>query len=168
MNDQIKSVLTLLKTQTAGGPTLHSCDLTFYRNKISWILHPSPHSIFRTRNKEKQIPLYSCHFCDCTYRTTGGPGSALAADFAGALNPAGCGVQCSAVQCINQQPSVLAWPQWEDPPVQRTGCWLAGAATENKLWPEDDIILQTCLAETRSSPVSHTAFILIFLDIIDW
>ena len=57
MNDQIKSVLTLLKTQTAGGPTLHSCDLTFYRNKISWILHPSPHSIFRTRNKEKQIPL---------------------------------------------------------------------------------------------------------------
>ena len=110
MNDQIKSVLTLLKTQTAGGPTLHSCDLTFYRNKISWILHPSPHSIFRTRNKEKQIPLYSCHFCDCTYRTMGGPGSALAADFAGALNPAGCAVQCSAVQCSASTSSLLSWP----------------------------------------------------------
>ena len=57
MNTQFSSVV--LKTRHRQVAGLKRCDLTFYRNKISRILHPSSHSIFRTRNKEKQIVAIS-------------------------------------------------------------------------------------------------------------
>ena len=138
MNDQIRAKdQSLISTDTAvswvtGWPT-HSCDLTFYRNKISEILHPSPHSIFCTRNKEREAN--SCHFCAARL------GSAHGADFAriGALNLSGWQQGGPSWRCIinhHHHPSVLASVR-QLGAVQRTGCWNRKQVVRR----EDDIIV---------------------------